>query len=390
MAGVALTIGTRRCPIILPPTPTPWLRVPVDTGESMFVEFDNFYNIVDKRLVKLDRMNAYSIDCNILCVGSSRGSLAFVCQSGRVYFGYPLAGGGMKGEIYGDQEFDDNQYWIDKSNHGLHSLTRFYTKIGDLETVLCYPRYHPQNPTPENYHDFYVQWSCSYPGKWTRYPNLFHKDDPPIVYCEKTKTVYKLSCNCNGPWVVELWDMSDERINVTSRINVAFDSSYEIETRERELRARCHQDRYLVLTGEYGGGRGDSVLYLVVRHHNRELGVSQTRAMDVFRFDLVRGKMSYTTELDDHAFFIGQGSDSFAVPVEKCGPGGLKPNSVYIADDLRVFGLKNRSITPILDTGDMSMTRFQSLWIPPPTPKQIEESKKWIKHMEGGDEESPI
>lgn len=183
-----------------------------------------------------------------------------------------------------------------------------------------------------------------------------------LVYSSAHK---RLFCVTDGSAILESWEMSDECEG--PRLDWAIQDKRELDfsdgmkiwfdwPRRCMLKQRCAQVKYLVCDGS----SDTTALYLVVRHVNPRAGpyvghlvdkilISEyggrqyartpykTFDFDVYRIDWEGGKVTHMeNSLEGLAIFVGT-NHSFAIPAA-AGVAGVRPDSVYFTDEIRLAG----------------------------------------------------
>ncbi|XP_074318197.1 uncharacterized protein LOC141654991 [Silene latifolia] len=310
----------------LPILSTPWLMLPPDVKDGPNGPSDNYFNIIDKSIVKIDRPLAHgSVPFNTKCVGSAKGWVAFEFDSDGSLF---LANPYTEARCHKLPPLKFPKY-----RQGLH-----FTLAGD--------------PMSENF-------------SLIEEKRELHNKLCLAAYNRKADTLYKLHFeddNRKLQFITRSYPFEDDEtgdkrralsLSLYPEIYKVFDKvnpwDYNVEV-------------YLVVTEG-----NNSRLFLVIRHLAKKDEVGcETKDIKLLKIDLEgEGEVEYVESIDDQALFIGTNSEPFFISTHNGS--GIKSNCVYVADDLGYYDLETKCITPFLSLGDLADVRPQVYWVAPPS-----------------------
>ncbi|XP_074318175.1 uncharacterized protein LOC141654969 [Silene latifolia] len=331
----------------LPILSTPWLMLPPDVKDGPNGPSDNYWNIIDKSIVKMDRPIAHgSVLFNTKCVGSAKGWVAFVCDSdGSLFLANPYATEASCRKLPGLPE-------------GIHRDGLHFILVGDPPS---------NNFLLLNYS--YGKHGCEIGNSNGWRHNEFRPSQAlrsRLAYNRKANTVYEshlersgklqiiwwhplMDCKCTeNRWVLSP-PLDPNVIGKYMELNEGYPEDHGVET-------------YLVVDTE----ENNPSLFFVIRHFARQDGIQwETKDIELYKIDLEGdGKLERVESIGDQALFIGRNSEPFFISTHKCS--GLKPNCVYVAEDLGYYDLETKSITPFLSLGDLANIRPHVYWVAPP------------------------
>ncbi|XP_074319053.1 uncharacterized protein LOC141655976 [Silene latifolia] len=346
----------------LPILSTPWLMLPPDVKDGPNGPTDNYLNIIDKSIIKIDRPTAHgSVPFNTMCVGSAKGWVAFECDSdGSLFLANPYAtearcrklpgpsapiySEGLHFTLAGDPM--SNNFALIMRQTGF--LPLLISKGGDSERWIYGAKIDYNNGLLKRLE---TEYSIS-----------------RMAYNRKSNTVYELHLDENsGKLEIICWyPLGDDENGKKKRVlSSCLDPKVVKKYHEFEYEDsvdRNNVDRYLAVTEQ-----NDPRLFLVIRPTTAtENGVGcETKDIELFEIDLEGdGKVECVESIGDRALFLGANSDPFFISTRDCS--GIKSNCVYVAEELGYYDLETKCKTPFLSLGDLANTRPQVYWVAPP------------------------
>ncbi|XP_074318176.1 uncharacterized protein LOC141654970 [Silene latifolia] len=334
----------------LPVLSTPWLMLPPDVKDGPNGPTDNYMNIIDKSIVKIDRPTIAhgSVPFNTMCVGSARGWVAFDCDSdGSLFLANP----------YITEASSRNLEAILPPDYGIFKEGLYFTLTGD--------------PLSNNF-SLIMEDRRDYKGHGVQIgnDNGWQKQSSPVnsisrvAYNRKVNTVYELHLEKSGNDLQISWwhPLEDDKYEKES-LDLSVDPKMIEKYWELFMYSSNHDaEKYLVVTEE-----NDPRLFLVIRPlaKDDEVGVL-TKNIELFEIDLEGdGKIEWVESIGDQALFLGRNSEPFFISTRNCS--GLKSNCVYVADDLGFYDLETKCIKPFLSLGDLANIHPNVYWVAPPS-----------------------